>query len=76
MLCTECTAAYNKWLDSKPSKVLNGGVKFANHATYDDTAAGLRDNASHRFEQWRQLVRRQTDLIARLCKEGKHAEAR
>lgn len=73
-LCAECTAASNKWLDSKPSQMVRPGIKIANNATYDMTPAGVRDNSRAAFEDWRQLVRRQMKLIADICRRDHQIE--
>jgi hypothetical protein len=47
--------------------MLRPGIHIASHATYDDTAAGIRDNLRSRHTDWSALVRRQQQMIAEQC---------
>jgi len=76
-ICSPCQEERSRWLDTRPSQMLpRFGIAHGSGAAYDVSAAGIGDNRGSQYEQWRQLVRSQRDLIARTCREQRHATAR
>lgn len=61
--CDACRAEIARWYDYR----LPRPVQFANHGGYDETGRGIADNGSARYEQWRDTVRYQQDLIRQQC---------
>jgi hypothetical protein len=73
-LCVPCTAERMRWADSKPSQILpRFGFTYGSGAAYDVSPVGLRDGKRARYEDWRRLVKSQMALVARGCREGRHA---
>lgn len=62
-VCDDCHAEQLAWLDYR----VKPRNKFANHAAYDDTPAGMRDNRRGRYAEWRDTVNFQHALIRKLC---------
>lgn len=69
-LCPPCTEARAAWLDYRlpPAR----GFSFGSGAAYDVSPAGAADRQRARFEQWRETIRFNRDLIARTCREAGH----
>jgi hypothetical protein len=65
MSCQPCHDEINRWVDTSPH--MFRGLRFASHASYDDTPAGVRNNRTARWERWRDLVNAQTRLILDQC---------
>ena len=63
-LCGPCREEWLKWLDYQQPVT---GIKFANHAAYDDTTAGRGGVRRSGFEQWRDTIRYQQQLIKDDC---------
>lgn len=66
-VCGGCRAEIYRWQDTKPSVLLGGGIRINSHAAYDDTPAGVAANRRRRWEDWRDLVVRQSNLIRDSC---------
>lgn len=74
-ICPSCQKERSRWLDTKPSEVLpKFGIVHGSGAPYDASASGSQDRGRADYERWRQLVRFQRDLIARTCREQRHAD--
>lgn len=71
-VCPDCRRQQDAWLDSRPSQVLPR-LGIAGGAAYDDTPAGVRDNARSRHRAWVALVREQVAGIAADCQRDRHA---
>lgn len=74
-MCPACREAADKWLHSNPLQVLGGGIKIVSHAAYDDSVAGVMANRRYRWQQWRDLVVFQMDLIRRICADKHGSDA-
>lgn len=74
-LCATCQAESDRWLESSPSEVLPLlSIAYGSGAAYDTTGAGIRQRRSARWQQWRDLVVFQRNLIREGCASGHHAQ--
>lgn len=73
-LCAPCRAERDRWLDTTPNRLIpRPGFAYGSGAAYDSTPAGAAGNRSARYQEWRETVRFQRDLIATACRNGQHA---
>ncbi len=69
-LCPPCREARSKWLDFRLPRTL--GIAHGSGAPYDVSSAGVRDRQRARFDEWRDTIRFNRDLIARTCRKAQH----
>lgn len=71
-LCRPCSLARAAWLDYRLPRV--PGIAYGSGAAYDTSTAGVRDRQRARFEQWRETIRFNQQLIAEQCRAGRHVD--
>lgn len=72
-LCAPCREARAAWLDYRLPRV--GGFAFGSGVPYDTSAAGTRDRRRARFEEWRETIRFNRQLIADACRKAGHVDS-
>jgi hypothetical protein len=77
MTCPTCRTERDRWYDTTPQGLFPGlGYVTQASAAHDLTARGAADRRQARWEKWRDAVRFQRDLIARICAaEGHRGES-
>lgn len=70
-LCPPCQAARSCWLDYRLPRSF--GIAHGSGAPHDVSAAGTSDRRGSRFEEWQSTIQFNRDLIARTCREQRHA---
>lgn len=71
VMCQECSREYMAWLDYRlpPPPIRLMSIEGGN------PAREIQWRQQRRFEEWRDTIRFQQDLIRRLCLEAGHASA-
>lgn len=64
-LCDTCRAEFDRWYDYR----LDRPAPFTSQSNYDRIPEGVADNRRAGYEQWRDTVRYQQDLIRQHCAE-------
>ena len=67
-MCAECRAKHDAWLDYR----LPPRVNIASGSSRDDTVAGVADARKARFQEWRDTINRQQELIRAQCIAAGH----
>ncbi len=78
MTCHACRAEQDRWYDTTPQGLYpNFGYVAQAHVqtSYSMSPRGLRETRTARWEQWRDTVRHQRDLIASTCRAAGHTPA-
>jgi hypothetical protein len=67
-----CGKHGEEWLEWLTAKQPPGAVMLVGQAAADLTARSVADRQARRAEEWRQVCRQQTEMIARFCAEGRN----
>lgn len=66
-LCPDCRNARDRWINHSGHLLHPAGIRFASHASSDDTVAGVARKRQARVDDYYALVRRQLALIDEIC---------
>jgi hypothetical protein len=62
-ICPPCHEAWRSWFNYR----IVPGLRINSGATRDDTLAGIKDRQRARFEEWRDTIRSNQELIEKIC---------
>lgn len=62
-ICQSCHEKWRSWFGYR----IVPGLRINTYATRDGTLAGLKDRQRARFEEWRDTIRCNQELIEKIC---------